>query len=92
MKTFKQLMALLLVFVLVAACVPLGTITAFAAENDGTDISDEDTEIDAEAEENTEPADTENESAAPPPDESAGTEPEEEHAPAEAAELSLIHI
>ena len=36
MKTFKQLMALLLVFVLVAACVPLGTITAFAAENDDT--------------------------------------------------------
>ena len=32
MKTFRQLMALLLVFVLVAACVPLGTITAFAAD------------------------------------------------------------
>lgn len=80
MKTFKQLMALLLVFVLVAACVPLGTITAFAAENDGTDISAVDTEMDAEPEESTEPAKTENE-AAPPPDESAGTEPEEEPQP-----------
>lgn len=50
MKTFKQLMALLLVFVLVAACVPLGSITAFAAENDETDISAVDTEIDAEPE------------------------------------------
>ena len=76
MKTFKQLMALLLVFVLVAACVPLGTITAFAAENDDTDFSTVDTEMDAEPEESTEPAETENE-AAPPPDESAGTEPEE---------------
>lgn len=86
MKTFKQLMALLLVFVLVAACVPLGTITAFAAENDDTDISTADNEIDAETENSTEPAQTENESEAPPPDESAGTEPEEEHAPAEAVE------
>ena len=86
MKTFKQLMALLLVFVLVAACVPLGTITAFAAENDNTDFSAEDTEIDAEPEDSTEPAETENESAAPPPDEPAGTEPEEEHTPAEAPE------
>lgn len=41
MKTFKQLMALLLVFVLVAACVPLGTITAFAEENDNTEFSAE---------------------------------------------------
>ena len=63
---------------LVAACVPLGTITAFAAENDGTDISAVDTEMDAEPEESTEPAETENESAVPPPDESAGTEQEEE--------------
>ena len=62
MKTFKQLMALLLVFVLVAACVPLGTITAFAAENDDTDISTADNEIDAETEKSTEPAQTENES------------------------------
>ena len=61
MKTFKQLMALLLVFVLVAACVPLGTITAFAADNDETDISAADTEIDAKPEESTEPAETENE-------------------------------
>ena len=86
MKTFKQLMALLLVFVLVAACVPLGTITAFAADNDETDISAADTEIDAKPEESTEPAETENESSAPPPDESAGTEPEEEHSSAEAPE------
>ena len=83
MKTFKQLMALLLVFVLVAACLPLGTITAFAAENDDTDISAVDTEMDAEPEESTEPAETDNE-AAPPSDESAGTEPEEERIPAEA--------
>ena len=81
MKTFRQLMALLLVFVLVAACVPLGTITAFAADNDETDISAADTEIDAKPEESTEPAETENESSAPPPDESAGTEPEEEPQP-----------
>lgn len=86
MKTFRQLMALLLVFVLVAACVPLGTITAFAADNDETDISAADTEIDAKPEESTEPAETENESSAPPPDESAGTEPEEEHSSAEAPE------
>lgn len=78
MKTFKQLMALLLVFVLVAACVPLGTIMAFAAENDETDISAVDAEIDAEPEDSTQPAETENESATPLPDESAGTEPEEE--------------
>lgn len=81
MKTFKQLMALLLVFVLVAACVPLGTITAFAAENDNTDFSAKDTEIDAEPEDSTEPAETENESAAPPPDQSTGTEPEEASLP-----------
>lgn len=85
MKTFKQLMALLLVFVLVAACVPLGTITAFAAENDETDISAVEAEIDAEPEESVAPAETDNE-AAPPPDESAGTEPEEEHPPTEALE------
>ena len=85
MKTFKQLMALLLVFVLVAACVPLGTITAFAAENDGTDISAADTEIDAEPEESTEPAKTENEAALL-PNESAGTELEEEHSSTETPE------
>ena len=50
MKTFKQLMALLLVFVLVAACVPLGTITAFAAENDEPDISAVEAEKDDEPE------------------------------------------
>ena len=81
MKTFKQIMALLLVFVLIAACVPLGTIAAFAAENDETDISVVEAEIDAEPEESTEPAETENESAAPPPDESAGMEPEEKPQP-----------
>ena len=80
MKTFKQLMALILVFVLVAACVPLGTITAFAAENDDTDFSTVDTEIDAEPEDSTEPAKTENE-AAPPADEAAGGEPKEENLP-----------
>ena len=78
MKTFKQLMALLLVFVLVAACVPLGTITAFAAENDEASLSAVEAEIDAGSEESTEPTETDNE-AAPSPDESAGTEPEEEH-------------
>ena len=78
-------MALLLVFVLVAACVPLGTITAFAAENDDTDISAVEAEIDAGPEEDTEPAETDNE-AAPSPDESAGTEPEEEHSSTEASE------
>ena len=81
MKIFKQIMALLLVFVLVAACVPLGTITTFAAENDEASLFAVDTEIDAEPEESVAPAETENESAAPPPDESAGTEPEEEHGP-----------
>ena len=73
-------MALLLVFVLVAACVPLGSITAFAAENDETDISAVEAEIDAGSEESTVPTETDNETA-PPPDESAGTEPEEEHPP-----------
>lgn len=34
MKTFKRFMALLLVVVLVAACVPSGAIVAFAAENE----------------------------------------------------------
>ena len=81
MNAMKKAMALLLVFVLVAACVPLGTITAFAAENDETDISAAETEIDAEPEESTETAETENESATPPLDESAGTEPVEESQP-----------
>ena len=39
MKTFKQLMALLLVFVLIAACLPLGTITAFAEDDEETSSS-----------------------------------------------------
>lgn len=86
MKTFKQLMALLLVFVLVAACVPLGTITAFAAENEEASLSAVEAEIDAKPEKITEPAETENESAAPLPNESAGTEPEEEHSSTEAPE------
>lgn len=85
MKTFKQLIALLLVFVLVAACVPLGTITAFAAENDEASLSAVEAEIDAGSEDSTEPTETDNE-AAPPPDESAGTEPEEEHSSTEAPE------
>ena len=77
MKAFKQIMALLLVFVLTAACVPLGTITAFAAENEETILSAVEAETETEPEDTAEPTETQNESA-PPTDESAGGEPEEE--------------
>lgn len=77
MKAFKKIMALLLVFVLIAACVPLGTITAFAAENEETILSAVEAETETEPEDTAEPTETQNESA-PPTDESVGGEPEEE--------------
>ena len=76
MKAFKKIMALLLVFVLTAACVPLGTITAFAAENEETILSAVEAETETEPEDTAEPTETQNESA-PPTEESAGGEPEE---------------
>ena len=77
MKAFKKIMALLLVFVLIAACVPLGTITAFAAENEEINISAVEAETETEPGDTAEPPETQNESA-PPTDESAGGEPEED--------------
>ena len=67
MKACKKIMALLLVFVLIAACVPLGTITAFAAENEETILSAVEAETETEPEDTAEPTETQNESAPPPP-------------------------
>ena len=80
MKAFKKIMALLLVFALIAACLPLGTITAFAAENEETILSAVEAETGTEPGNAAESTKTQNESA-PPADESAGGEPREENLP-----------
>ena len=80
MKTFKQLMALLLVFVLIAACLPLGTITAFAEEDEETSFSALEAETETEPGNAAESTKTQNDSV-PPADESAGGEPKEENLP-----------
>lgn len=80
MKACKQLMALLLVFVLIAACLPLGTITAFAADDEETSSSAVEAETEAEPGNAAESTETQNESV-PPADESAGGEPKEENLP-----------
>lgn len=77
MKACKQIMALLLVFVLIAACLPLGTITAFAEEDEETSSSAVEAETETESGNAAESTKTRNKSV-PPAEESAGQAPEED--------------
>ena len=55
MNAMKKVMALLLVFALAVSCLPLGAVTAFAAEIDDPQTSAEDATIPSETEEATAP-------------------------------------
>ena len=82
MNAMKKVMALLLVFALAVSCLPLGAVTAFAAEIDDPQTSTEDATIPSETEEATAPeTEPPTETEEPPVEE---TEPTT--APAEAAE------
>ena len=82
MNAMKKVMALLLVFALAVSCLPLGSVTAFAAEIDDPQTSTEDATIPSETEEATAPeTEPPTETEEPPAEE---TEPTT--APTEAAE------
>ena len=82
MNAMKKVMALLLVFALAVSCLPLGAVTAFAAEIDDPQTSTEDATIPSETEEATAPeTEPPTETEEPPAEE---TEPTT--APTEAAE------
>ena len=59
MNVMKKSLALLLVFVLALSCLPLGAVTAFAAENEETQPPTEAPETVPEEEAETRPDDTE---------------------------------
>ena len=82
LNAMKKVMALLLVFALAVSCLPLGSVTAFAAEIDDPQTSTEDATIPSETEEATAPeTEPPTETEEPPAEE---TEPTT--APTEAAE------
>lgn len=82
MNAMKKVMALMLVFALAVSCLPLGAVTAFAAEIDDPQTSTEDATIPSETEEVTAPeTEPPTETEEPPAEE---TEPTS--APTEAAE------
>ena len=82
LNAMKKVMALLLVFALAVSCLPLGAVTAFAAEIDDPQTSTEDATIPSETEEATAPeTEPPTETEEPPAEEAEPTT-----APTEAAE------